>query len=213
MTTETMTIHKALCELKTLDDRIKKAITSISFTYANKHSNQAVDGVPISEFNSRIKEGYQSVSDLMKRRDALKRAVVLSNAKTEVTVGGRVFTVAEAIEIKNHGIPLKKFLLTSMSESYDVSQSFARKYNGESLEARANEYVKTMYANADVKNLSEDMKRSREDFIAAQTVDIVDPLNVTDKMKKLEAEISAFEVDIDSALSTSNALTTITIEY
>ena len=31
MTSEKMTIHKALCELKTLDDRIKKSIYGTSY--------------------------------------------------------------------------------------------------------------------------------------------------------------------------------------
>lgn len=38
MTTETMSIHKALAELKILDGRIKKEIQNGSYCAANKHS-------------------------------------------------------------------------------------------------------------------------------------------------------------------------------
>lgn len=56
MTTETMTIHKALCELKTLDSRIKKAIEGSVFVFANKHSNAKVSGktIPASKWNNMV---------------------------------------------------------------------------------------------------------------------------------------------------------------
>ena len=53
----------------------------------------------------------------------------------------------------------------------------------------------------------------RADFITAQTYEIADPINVKAEMEKLDTKINAFLVDIDSALSVSNALTEITIEY
>ena len=104
MTTEKMTIHKALCELKTLDARITKCIGETEYVFANKHSNDKVNGMTVAAYCDEIKSGYQRVTDLIKRRDAIKRAVVLSNAVTKVTVGGKEYTVAEAIEMKNHGI-------------------------------------------------------------------------------------------------------------
>ena len=48
MTTEKMTVHKALCELKTLDARIQKSIQQGTFVFANKHSNNKVAGVSIN---------------------------------------------------------------------------------------------------------------------------------------------------------------------
>lgn len=45
MTTEKMTVHKALTELKLLDDRIAKAIAEGIYCVANKHSNDKIGGV------------------------------------------------------------------------------------------------------------------------------------------------------------------------
>ena len=53
----------------------------------------------------------------------------------------------------------------------------------------------------------------RADFIAAQTMELVDPINIDAEMKWLEEHIAAFTVEIDAALSVSNALTEITVEY
>ena len=78
---------------------------------------------------------------------------------------------------------------------------------------RADEYIKSLYGNTDMKNASEDIKKTRADFIAAQTFEIVDPIGIKVEMERLDKEINGFMVDIDSALSVSNALTEITVEY
>lgn len=213
MNNEKMTIHKALSELKTLDARIEKAIRGTSFVFANKHSNATVGGVKVSDVCDLIKSSYQSINDLMARRSAIKKAVMLSNAVTKVTIGGAEYTVAEAIEIKNNAIPMMKNLLTKMNLDNSNAATEARRGNGDNLETRADAYVKALYENADMKNASDQIKKVREDFIASQTIEIVDPIGITDEMKKLEDKINAFVVDVDSALSVSNALTEIEISY
>lgn len=50
MTTEKMNVHKALAELKILDDRIVKAINSVEACISNKHSNTKVKGVDIKVY-------------------------------------------------------------------------------------------------------------------------------------------------------------------
>jgi len=213
-TTEKMTVHKALVELKTLDSRISKATTEVPFVLANKHANTKISGIPVSEYCENMKSAYQRVRDLIARRDAIKRAVVMSNATTKVTIGSDEFTVAEAIEMKNHGIGYYQSLLNVMSNSYRRAQRDADVNNGDALEERADEYIKSMYGNAtDLKNLTEDIKRVRADFIAAQTYELVDPIKVKEQMESLESDISTFMVEVDAALSVSNAITEIEIEY
>jgi len=214
MTTETMTIHKALTELKTLDSRILNTIVGNPFVFANKHSNTKVSGVDISDYCAEIKSGYQKINDLIARRDAIKRAVVLSNATTYVVINGQTYTVAEAIELKNHSVPLLQRLLSQMSEAKRAAQKLADRSNGDALEDRADGYVRAMFGDkTDMKNMSEEIRKTRDEFIKQQTVEIVDPLNVTEEMKALEERINGFMVEIDSALSVSNALTSVVIEY
>lgn len=213
MTTETMTIHKALCELKTLDARINKAIGDAVFVFANKHSNTKVSGVSVQDYCTEIKAGYQSIQDLMRRREAIKSAVVQSNAETKVTISGHEYTVAAAIEMKNHGISLMQTLLKKMEKDNRMARTEANRANGDSLENRADEYVKSLYGSSDMKNASEEIKKVRADFIAAQTFEVVDPIGIVTEIGKLEKEINGFLVDVDSALSVSNALTSVTVEY
>lgn len=213
MTTEKMTVHKALCELKTLDSRIQKAIGESVFVFANKHSNNKVSGMGIGEYSAEIKAKYQSVCDLLARRDAIKRAVTLSNASVKVTIGGKEYTVAEAIEMKNHGIPREQMLLKKLDGDNKKARRLSDENNGEILEMRADEYVKSLYGNVDMKGASEEIKKVRADFISAQTMEIVDPIGIASEMERLDEEITTFVVEIDSALSVSNALTELEISY
>ena len=213
MATEKMTVHKALCELKTLDSRIQKAIGESVFVFANKHSNNKVSGMGIGEYSAEIKAKYQSVCDLLARRDAIKRAVTLSNASVKVTIGGKEYTVAEAIEMKNHGIPLEQMLLKKLDGDNKKARRLSDENNGEILEMRADEYVKSLYGNVDMKGASEEIKKVRADFISAQTMEIVDPIGIASEMERLDEEITTFVVEIDSALSVSNALTELEISY
>lgn len=213
MTTEKMSVHKALCELKTLDSRIQKSIQQAVFVFANKHANTKISGVPVSEYSAEVKAAYQSVKDLIARRDAIKRAVTLSNAAVKVVIGGKEYTVAEAIEMKNHGISHLQLLLRKLETDNQRARRESDNNNGDALEDRADEYVKSLYGNVDMKGASEEIKKVRADFIAAQTMEIVDPIGIRAEMERLEKEINDFKVEIDSALSVSNALTELTIEY
>lgn len=67
MTNEKMTVHKALCELKTLDARIQKGIQQNPFVFANKHANSKVAGVNVGDYCKEILASYQSVNDLISK--------------------------------------------------------------------------------------------------------------------------------------------------
>ena len=115
--------------------------------------------------------------------------------------------------MKNHGITLKQLLLRKLSGDNKRARRMADESNGELLEMRADEYIKSLYGSVDMKGASDEIKKVRADFIAAQTMEVVDPIGVTAEIDRLDGEISTFTVEIDSALSVSNALTEITIEY
>ena len=57
------------------------------------------------------------------------------------------------------------------------------------------------------------MKTLRAEYIKNNTYDLIDPIGVAKVMESLTDEIDAFNVEIDAALSVSNAITTIEFEY
>ena len=212
MNKETMTVHQALSELKVLDARIHKEMRDLNFAVANKHGNAKISGVPVGEFVENAKSRYNSVRTLISRRNAIKRAVTGSNAVTKVTVGDVEYTVAEAIDMKNVGMVYWKTILSQMETQYDLARNLANREN-DKLDARADAYIQSLYDGADMKNLSDEIRKARNNFIEAQTVELVDPVNVVREMERLRDAVDKFSVNVDSALSVSNALTAIEVEY
>lgn len=217
MGAEKMTIHKALAELKTMDDRINKAIRSTSYVLAAKHSAEKINGVKVSNFKEQMRSGYQKVTDLIKRRDAMKRAVVLSNATTKVKIGDNEYTVAEAIEMKNHGMEFRSALLRQMNSDYIAAQNDLARNGGEALEKKSEQYVLAVIAaqpkDSKMSADSDVMKGLRQTYIENNTYDLIDPLDITKVIETLDAEINEFNAEVDAALSVSNALTVIEFEY
>ena len=211
-TVEKMTIHKALCELKILDSRINNAISSARFCLANKHSNEKVNGVTVEEYQETMKASYNKASDLIRRREAIKRAVVLSNAKTIVKIGGKEYTVAEAIEMNNHGIDLKLQLKNAMKKQYDSAMTTIISKNSV-VDDKATEYVVGLFGQKESKTANEEYEKARKSYIESNTMELIDPVNILEKIEALEVEIADFTTEVDSALSVSNALTEITVEY
>lgn len=213
MTTETMTVHKALAELKLLDSRIEKAIAEGVYCVANKHSNDKIGGVPLDDYIKIMQSGYDKATDFINRQSAIKRAVTLSNATTKVEVSGVEYTRAEAIWMKNHGMEFYKALMNAMQKHYDKAQMQINLENGKDLEQRAEQYVTAIYGQKEGKTNTADIEKVKKDFIESNTYVLVDPLCVLDKIEDLEKKINDFMAEVDSALSVSNALTEITIEY
>lgn len=212
MIKESMNIHQALSELKVLGSRIDKTIRETDYCVANKHSNVKISGVSIQQFEEIIKSNSQKVNDLVNRASVIKRAVVLSNATTMVTIAGQEYTVAEAIEINNHGIDLKESVLKKMQSDYRKANLIITKENGDSLTERANAHVIALFGSSE-KSKNEECEKAQKTFIEQNSYDLVDPLNILKKIEELEAEIDQFTSEVDSVLSTSNALTIIEIEY
>lgn len=217
MTTEKMTIHKALAELKTMDARIAKAIHETPYVLAVKHSAEKINGMTVDNFKDKMRSGYQKATNLIARRDAMKRAVVLSNATTKVKIGDNEYSVAEAIEMKNHGMEFKSDLLRQMNSAYTAAQNELVRNGGEALEKKAEQYVLAVIAaqpkDSKMSVDSDAMKTLRQTYIDNNTYDLVDPMNIAKVIEKLDAEINEFNADVDAALSCSNALTVIEFEY
>ena len=214
MIQEVMTVHKALCELKMLDKRINESIMSAEFCRANKHSNVKIDGGTIAEYEAAAVSKYQSTMDMIIRRDAIKRAVVASNAVTEVTIGGNRYTVADAVELRRHGLSYRRTLLQAMTLQLKRVRGTIEQKNGEELTRAADKMVEVYYGRqTDVKAITEEMKATREKFIEDNTYELLDPIRVENRIRELDKEITAFETEVDSALSVSNAVTEITVSY
>lgn len=204
-----MTVHKALCELKLLGDRINKKMTT-DFIISNKHTNDNIDGKTVAQWKADTKAEYQSLRDLIDYRNKLKQAVAMSNATTTVTIAGNEYTVAEAIELKNNWIPIMKNLqLKLIQQMNNVDLTVASANNR--IELDADQQMQSIYGGKDKQSPTKEMLDFRQSYIDARKLDTIDPLNIKDEIDALDNTIEAFMLDVDSELSRSNAVTLIEI--
>lgn len=209
---ETMTIHKALAELKVLDKRIIDAMAAATFVVNKKNNQEKVHGVTPTTFNEAAFASYDKITDLIKRRNAIKDAVNVSNSVTKVEIGGKTYTVVEAIDKKNHGMAFYMELRDHMTVQLSRAKADLEKQNSQ-LQQKAEQFVTGLMGNKETAAKSEEYDTSVKTYIKSNTVEMLDPLGIEKKIAELDDMINAFMPEVDAALSVSNALTTISIEY
>jgi hypothetical protein len=212
---EKLTLHRILSELKTIDDRIKKATDDLMHRAVKRGNQLIINGrksnMSETEFTEEAKATYQSVTDLIKRKFVLKSALLKANATTKVTIAGVEYTIIEAIEMKSL-MDKKASLLQRMKR---VNNSVDLTFN-DTVEQANTDFERLLSAQITGLTNKSDIAKVREDykviFDKANTVTIVDPIESSEIIKSLEKEIEDFKVNVDSALSEINATTAIEIE-
>lgn len=209
---EQMLVTKGLNELKLLDSRIMRKIEGADFISAAKLSATNVNGkVTKEEFKIAAKADYMAISDLIKRRDKIKSAIIKSNAITMVEIAGKKMTVAEAID-KKSAIAYEKALVQKLSEQYAIALGRVNREN-----AKVDESVEMLLMTAYGKEGKEKITEASHDAIAgpyraANEYGLVDALETEKLIKSMTDEIEAFESEVDTCLQISNSMTMLEIE-
>ena len=95
---EKMLVTQALNELKTISNRIDRAIRNAKFITASKTVDKnAAPGVSKETFKTDAIASMQSIRDLIDRREKIKAGIIASNAVTEVEIAGEKMTVARLL--------------------------------------------------------------------------------------------------------------------
>lgn len=208
--TRKISITEALTELKLYDQKINKALSSAFFVDSKKKSSDKVGNFKLENFEANAKASYQSVSDLIENRAKLKSAIVQSNATTMVEIAGKKYTVAEAIERKN-SIMYDKMLLQTMKSQWATATNNVEKEN-KRVDTQVDKMLETFLGKDSEKKVSEaDLNAISEPYRAKNEWELVDPLNLYAKIQAMDADIDAFEADVDVRLSISNSVTYIEV--
>ena len=135
---------------------------------------------------------------------------MLSNAVTKVKIkigeNEEERTVAEAINMKNNSMMFKRQMLDRMQQQLSQAQAKTNKEN-EILESKSENYVTGLFGQKEGKTSTDEVTKAKQQYIDLNTWALIDPINVQNKIRVLSDEISSFEAEVDSVLSTSNALT------
>lgn len=207
-----MTIHRALAELKLIDSRIEKAINVVEPTGLMQLGKPVNGFYSKEDFEKDVKSKYQSVTDLIDRKNSIKSAIVKANGITKVKVSGKEMTIADAINFKTV-IAVKKALILQLQRKHNAVKSKFNQEN-EKINTVALENAKIMIGKQGddrVKPNDEDVKNIVEPFVKRNEFHLVDPLKIEETIEKLQIEVDEFEVEVDAVLSEINALTEIEI--
>lgn len=202
---EKVTIHRALSELKVIGARIDKAIDEIIPSGAQQKDKLVNGNMKREDFEEQATQKYQSVIDLIDRRNKIKSAIVQANGVTLVTIGGEQMTIAEAINFKTVITYRKKFV-EMLKKRHTNAKAAIEKANSQ-VDANALKIAETALGKAGVKIGEDDAQKVIGPYIEANKFSMVDPLSIEKKIEDLEKKTSNFEVEVDAVLSEINAVT------
>jgi len=208
-----ISVTRALTEIKHLSDRISRAssepfigIVKGKDTYKTCVNSPSSSVETITDL---LKKNLQSVTDLIKRREELKRAVITSNAKTNVTIAGQQMTVAEAIE-KKANIVFEQQLVQNMRNQFVTMRNKIDAENTK-LYQEINNAVQQAYGNEKGKVDEDQYNAVANPRLARSELSFIDPSKLEETIKSMETKIYDFMSEVDFTLSESNSSTLISV--
>ena len=201
-----MSVHRGLSELKLYANKIA-SLNSGTFVLANKQSNKTIGGKSIEDVNNLIKGNFDSMVALIENRKRIKDAIVKSNAATNVTIAGKIMTVAEAIERKA-SIEFERNFLRILQDQFSQQNNIVEQQNLQ-LPTKLETFLQsTLGEKRDVATVK-DLTKTFEDnnkFV------LIDPNHIQDYIQALDKSINEFASQVDYTLSESNATTFFDVE-
>ena len=202
----TMSVNKGLITLKLLDKRINKIYIEMNNLIELRPNNSKTE---IKDLQERIKGQMNQYQDLIAYRQAIKVAIIKSNAITKVKINNMELTIAEAI-YKKESIELDINIKDKLKSDYSkVLRNIVN--NDINIENNFKQFITGLFG--DSKPTPEELNKHRESFNKTNGYSIVDPLNVKQMIGRMEDDIFNFESEINAILTDSNALTQIIVKW
>jgi len=204
-----MSLHRALAELKLLEKRIIQGYNATEYITYQIGSEKPKRYASVEDFNKQALSSYQSVKDLITRYNEIKMKLITVNATTKVKIGDTEYTIAEALHRKN-SIDFEKGLLSELKRQLSVLNNKMEIENKAMLN-RLDQRISADLGSKERKDHAKEVEEITEGFLRRYQPNEVDPLNIRDEIKKLEASIEEFETNVDYVLSEANATTFIEV--
>ena len=217
MSVKTITLTEALAELKLLDKKIQKSMQDLAYKGApvidyivGKKKTTEKYNLTEEEIKKEAQSKIDQLNALITNRGKLKAVIARTNAVTQVTIAGKIYTIVEAIERKNN-LKNEKELLEILNNSVESVTGKVRRIN----ENARNEVDRLLEAklSTDSKNQSaQEIESLAKILLENKEAKVVDPYGVAKLIESMSENIETFEREVDVALSIVNATTTIDIE-
>ncbi len=200
-----ISITRALAEIKSLNDRIEKATRQSVFATVTV-GGKTTNGSDLQTTTNTLKANLQSVQDLIARRQAVKAAIIRSNAVTSVTINGVELTVAEAIERKG-SIDKERALMSVLQQQLGQVRSVVERNNAQ-MQQRIDTMIQTAVGK-ERKATEDELEAISKPYTASNITTPLDPNGLEKVILDMEAAINGFLFEVDFVLSESNAKTLI----
>ncbi|WBF79362.1 hypothetical protein IACHDJAJ_00156 [Aeromonas phage vB_AdhS_TS3] len=204
-----ITLTEALATLKVLrskQDTLVRTGTFVGVSTRDKVGTQTVEAAQ-AQFQSE----FDRLKGIGKSIQEIGAKLYEANSKTKVTVGGKVYTLAEAIYRKAH-LQNEAEHLRVLKAALSRAEASAAKAK-ETAEKRADQQVETLLSGRskdnDVATMAVDM---RNKLVADEKIQLVDPNRLGEHVLKMEEDLVTFSTEVDVAISLVNATTTISVE-
>ena len=208
-----ISVTRGLVQLKRLEDKIQRDIRMISeFVTVNKvQENNVLNGTMTrKQYNEHVKTKWQSLMDKISLRQEIKDEIVKSNANTVVTIAGKKYTIAQAIEKKNNIEKFEKPISAMLNGAYAKALNSVEMKNDEVVENAE----KNFFGRGEERRKNEsnkDLLDAMEIYINSRKFEIIDPLNIKKLKEEFENGILDFIAEVDQVLTESNSTTMIQI--
>ena len=224
MQKETMTLREGLNTLNILDKQIKETISGNTLIAVYSRDVVILSGLPINDWEEQARAKWQSLNDKIKRRNALKNAILRANVMNTVRVPKFVslddvtksdeteeISFAEAIARKAYYKDTLQGIINAIKGHISDNN---RVY--EQLTERARQYVDNRLNQefANVQNPSPKQKEEREAKLRKDNEIVYnDPCSLVKSMALAGDNIAFYLEKIDGELGKASAVTEITFEY
>ena len=214
-----ITIHRALSQLKTTQTRIEDKFEKDIYVSSTIGKTNMAEGRPVDAVKREILANFDSMQQLLKNYQTLKLAIIRSNSgiteeSTNIKTGmveGMELTVAEAIAIQKYVLPLESQFVRRLENQLNNAKRTIEMTN-----SQANTEITSVLealSNKDSKNLdSSQVNTITEAYQQNKFRQLVDPLDLADKIRKLRDKLDALSVGVDAFLSESNAISHINVD-
>jgi len=205
---EKISVTRGLVKLKILSKQIEDKthrLKIVTYSVGGKLS----EIISKEGFKKSAQADFDSLIDLIKLRTRIKSAIVTSNSVTIVKIGEEKLPVAEAIE--------RKISIASDIDLFDRLTSQFRnvmlKVEGENdlVEQKLNQIIETSFGGKEKRVEKSDYENIAVPYLAANERKLIDPLGVENILRKMSERIDNFQMNVDVALSESNAVTYIEV--
>lgn len=219
-----MSVYTALKKRKIYEDRMNK-ITGSSDDFVTAITGLAVaNPEEIEKIENKLKSNFDKKRALIDNYTAINAAINQSNATTRLEIAGKEYTVTQAISRYAH-LSFEIEFLNDIKKNITRTAATVQKNNERTLnESTIVDFVKSMMTNLpdnmfSAENVDQNDQvrekyesKYREDYITRNTVSMVDPYGLADKIDTMVEELESFKADFNEALNICNIQTIITVE-